>query len=172
MDPLIKMGSIEWQSNLTSCPRRIWVCFPMENLRVESLADVTERKPPQRVLFTYYQGDINSVVDEHFERALKKATLPKDLSTRGSSSPKDLPISKSRSRAKAVKSGLCWSTLSHACSERSLKTVSRKLDRQALISVLPIWWLLRRSYHCIAVWLKNNKEVFNIFKSLFCTQRK
>ncbi|XP_073685129.1 uncharacterized protein [Garra rufa] len=36
------------------------------------------RDPPQ--LFTYYQGDINTAVDEHFFRALNKATTPKDLS--------------------------------------------------------------------------------------------
>ncbi|KAG9351350.1 hypothetical protein JZ751_022598 [Albula glossodonta] len=36
----------------------------------------------QSVLFTYFQGDINSVVDEHFSRALNKATKPKDLSTK------------------------------------------------------------------------------------------
>ncbi|XP_067229432.1 transcription cofactor vestigial-like protein 1 [Chanodichthys erythropterus] len=29
------------------------------------------------VLFTYFQGDINSMVDEHFSRALSKATKPK-----------------------------------------------------------------------------------------------
>lgn len=29
------------------------------------------------VLLTYFQGDINSMVDEHFSRALGKATKPK-----------------------------------------------------------------------------------------------
>ncbi|XP_066571279.1 transcription cofactor vestigial-like protein 1 isoform X2 [Amia ocellicauda] len=38
------------------------------------------------VLFTYFQGDINSVVDEHFSRALNKANKPKDLSTKSKSS--------------------------------------------------------------------------------------
>jgi len=28
------------------------------------------------VLLTYFQGDINSMVDEHFSRALSKATKP------------------------------------------------------------------------------------------------
>ncbi|XP_076130608.1 uncharacterized protein LOC143112240 [Alosa pseudoharengus] len=74
----------------------------MENMRVESLAEVSERNTPQRVLFTYYQGDINSVVDEHFSRALKKANLPKDLSIKASS-PKDPQVSKPRSRTKAIK---------------------------------------------------------------------
>ncbi|XP_062393223.1 transcription cofactor vestigial-like protein 1 [Sardina pilchardus] len=74
----------------------------MENLRGESVAEASERKAPQRVLFTYYQGDINSVVDEHFSRALKKASLPKDLSTKASS-PRDPHVSKPRSRTKGIK---------------------------------------------------------------------
>lgn len=36
----------------------------------------------QSVVFTYFQGDINSVVDEHFSRALSNAKNPQDLSTR------------------------------------------------------------------------------------------
>ncbi|NXP77644.1 VGLL1 protein, partial [Ramphastos sulfuratus] len=35
----------------------------------------------QSVVFTYFQGDINSVVDEHFSRALSNAKNPQDLST-------------------------------------------------------------------------------------------
>lgn len=42
------------------------------------------RDPPQ--LFTYYQGDINTAVDEHFFRALNKATTPKDLSIKAKDS--------------------------------------------------------------------------------------
>lgn len=38
--------------------------------------------PSQSVIHTYYQGDINTVVDEHFFRALNKSSMPKDLSTR------------------------------------------------------------------------------------------
>lgn len=34
----------------------------------------------QSVVFTYFQGDINSVVDEHFSRALSGAKNPQDLS--------------------------------------------------------------------------------------------
>ncbi|XP_029463669.1 transcription cofactor vestigial-like protein 1 [Rhinatrema bivittatum] len=34
------------------------------------------------VVFTYFQGDINSVVDEHFSRALRNAKNPHDLSTK------------------------------------------------------------------------------------------
>lgn len=34
------------------------------------------------VVFTYYQGDINSVVDEHFSRALRNTKDPQDLSTK------------------------------------------------------------------------------------------
>ncbi|KGL72507.1 Transcription cofactor vestigial-like 1, partial [Tinamus guttatus] len=36
----------------------------------------------QCVVFTYFQGDINSVVDEHFSRALSNAKNPQDLSTK------------------------------------------------------------------------------------------
>uniref|UniRef100_A0A8D0BQ87 Vestigial like family member 1 n=1 Tax=Salvator merianae TaxID=96440 RepID=A0A8D0BQ87_SALMN len=34
----------------------------------------------QYVVFTYFQGDINSVVDEHFSRALSSTKTPQDLS--------------------------------------------------------------------------------------------
>uniref|UniRef100_A0A8C8SN10 Vestigial like family member 1 n=1 Tax=Pelusios castaneus TaxID=367368 RepID=A0A8C8SN10_9SAUR len=34
------------------------------------------------VVFTYFQGDINSVIDEHFSRALSSAKSPQDLSTK------------------------------------------------------------------------------------------
>ncbi|XP_006633056.1 transcription cofactor vestigial-like protein 2 [Lepisosteus oculatus] len=40
------------------------------------------------VLFTYFQGDISSMVDEHFSRALNKANKPKDLSTKSKSKSK------------------------------------------------------------------------------------
>ncbi|XP_067289605.1 transcription cofactor vestigial-like protein 1 isoform X2 [Pseudorasbora parva] len=66
------------------------------------------KDPPQ--LFTYYQGDINTAVDEHFFRALNKATIPKDLSTKAKDSnrtPKsDVPSSSSSPWAF---SGLTWS---------------------------------------------------------------
>lgn len=39
----------------------------------------------QYAVFTYFQGDINSVVDEHFSRALSVAKNPQDLSQRRSS---------------------------------------------------------------------------------------
>ncbi len=42
------------------------------------------KDPPK--LFTYYQGDINTAVDEHFFRALNKVTTPKDLSTKAKDS--------------------------------------------------------------------------------------
>ncbi|KAJ8266941.1 hypothetical protein GJAV_G00136420 [Gymnothorax javanicus] len=51
-----------------------------------SPAAVRTEKQSQSVLFTYFQGDINSVVDEHFSRALNKANKPKDLSTKSKSS--------------------------------------------------------------------------------------
>ncbi|NWT57979.1 VGLL1 protein, partial [Erythrocercus mccallii] len=36
----------------------------------------------QSVVFTYFQGDINSMIDEHFSRALSNAKNPQDLSTK------------------------------------------------------------------------------------------
>lgn len=36
----------------------------------------------QSVVFTYFQGDINSMVDQHFSRALGNAKNPQDLSTK------------------------------------------------------------------------------------------
>ncbi|XP_053130158.1 transcription cofactor vestigial-like protein 1 [Hemicordylus capensis] len=39
----------------------------------------------QYAVFTYFQGDINSVVDEHFSRALSTAKNPQDLSRKSSS---------------------------------------------------------------------------------------
>lgn len=57
------------------------------------------KDPPQ--LFTYYQGDINTAVDEHFFRALNKATIPKDLSIKAKDSSRtprfDIPSSSSSS---------------------------------------------------------------------------
>ncbi|KAJ8347919.1 hypothetical protein SKAU_G00265080 [Synaphobranchus kaupii] len=47
---------------------------------------VRAEEQSQSILFTYFQGDINSVVDEHFSRALNKANKPKDLSTKNKSS--------------------------------------------------------------------------------------
>ncbi|KAK2823056.1 hypothetical protein Q7C36_019656 [Tachysurus vachellii] len=37
---------------------------------------------PQSVIVTYYEGDINTVVNEHFIRALGKNCVPKDLSVK------------------------------------------------------------------------------------------
>ncbi|XP_074863995.1 transcription cofactor vestigial-like protein 1 [Carettochelys insculpta] len=36
----------------------------------------------QSVVLTYFQGDLNSVIDEHFSRALSNAKNPQDLSTK------------------------------------------------------------------------------------------
>lgn len=36
------------------------------------------------VLLTYFQGDINSMVDEHFSRALSQAVKPKEKSAQTS----------------------------------------------------------------------------------------
>lgn len=37
---------------------------------------------PRSVVVTYYEGDINTVVDEHFFRALSRNNTPKDLSVK------------------------------------------------------------------------------------------
>ncbi|XP_056103663.1 transcription cofactor vestigial-like protein 1 isoform X2 [Rhinichthys klamathensis goyatoka] len=71
-------------------------------------------------LFTYYQGDINTAVDEHFFRALNKATIPKDLSTKAKESnrtPKsDAPLSSSP----WAFSGLTWSKSTHSSGSSKL----------------------------------------------------
>ncbi|KAM3912275.1 transcription cofactor vestigial-like protein 1 [Leptodactylus fuscus] len=61
----------------------------MEDLR-KSPAEYRAKEQPVKttemgsrcVVFTYYQGDINSVVDEHFSRALRNTKDPQDLSTK------------------------------------------------------------------------------------------
>nr|XP_008119690.2 PREDICTED: transcription cofactor vestigial-like protein 1 [Anolis carolinensis] len=58
--------------------------------RKENDAKLSKSKQPvktewgaQYVVFTYFQGDINSVVDEHFSRALSSTKIPQDLSRKG-----------------------------------------------------------------------------------------
>ncbi|KAM4665081.1 transcription cofactor vestigial-like protein 1 isoform 1-T2 [Discoglossus pictus] len=58
----------------------------MEDLR-KSPMELKHKEQPVKtewgnrcVIFTYYQGDINSVVDEHFSRALRNTKDPQDLS--------------------------------------------------------------------------------------------
>ncbi|XP_051972571.1 transcription cofactor vestigial-like protein 1 [Xyrauchen texanus] len=71
------------------------------------------KDPPQ--LFTYYQGDINTAVDEHFFRALNKATIPTDLSTKAKESNRTSisDVSPSSSSSWAF-SGLTWSKSPHS----------------------------------------------------------
>ncbi|XP_050977824.1 transcription cofactor vestigial-like protein 1 isoform X1 [Labeo rohita] len=69
------------------------------------------RDPPQ--LFTYYQGDINTAVDEHFFRALNKATTPKDLSIKAKDSHR-IPKSEVPSSSSWASSGLTWSKTAHS----------------------------------------------------------
>ncbi|XP_072287158.1 transcription cofactor vestigial-like protein 1 [Pyxicephalus adspersus] len=64
----------------------------MEELRKSPVEYRTKEHPVQTtkmgsqcVVFTYYQGDINSVVDEHFSRALRNTKDPQDLSTKSRS---------------------------------------------------------------------------------------
>ncbi|XP_016358596.1 transcription cofactor vestigial-like protein 1 isoform X2 [Sinocyclocheilus anshuiensis] len=86
----------------------------MENRVLKRSEDCKD--PPQ--LFTYYQGDINTAVDEHFFRALNKATTPKDLSTKAKDSnrtPKsDVPSSSWAS------SGLTWPKSTHSSGSSKL----------------------------------------------------
>nr|XP_005990402.1 PREDICTED: transcription cofactor vestigial-like protein 1 [Latimeria chalumnae] len=55
--------------------------FP--NLIKDKGCFVEAQSSSQSVVHTYFQGDINSVIDEHFTRALSKANKPKDLRTKG-----------------------------------------------------------------------------------------
>ncbi|XP_059400641.1 transcription cofactor vestigial-like protein 1 [Carassius carassius] len=75
-------------------------------------------KDPPR-LFTYYQGDINTAVDEHFFRALNKATTPKDLSTKAKDSNRtskaNVPSSSSW-----TSSGLTWPKSTHTSGSSKL----------------------------------------------------
>lgn len=48
----------------------------------------------QYVVFTYFQGDINSVVDEHFSRALSAARNPQDLTPKNRGEDELLKINK------------------------------------------------------------------------------
>jgi len=52
----------------------------------DRLSEQSEQCKDSPQLFTYYQGDINTAVDEHFFRALNKATIPKDLSIKAKES--------------------------------------------------------------------------------------
>nr|XP_020827431.1 transcription cofactor vestigial-like protein 1 isoform X1 [Phascolarctos cinereus]XP_020827432.1 transcription cofactor vestigial-like protein 1 isoform X1 [Phascolarctos cinereus]XP_020827434.1 transcription cofactor vestigial-like protein 1 isoform X1 [Phascolarctos cinereus] len=60
----------------------------MDEMKKSSLRLTRDKQQPiktewssQYVLFTYFHGDINSVVDEHFSRALSNTKKPKELST-------------------------------------------------------------------------------------------
>ncbi|XP_077098738.1 uncharacterized protein LOC143749920 [Siphateles boraxobius] len=85
----------------------------MEDRRLEHSEECKDS--PQ--LFTYYQGDINTAVDEHFFRALNKATIPKDLSTKvkesNRTSKSDAPLSSSSASPWAFP-GLTWSKSPHS----------------------------------------------------------
>ncbi|XP_076203067.1 transcription cofactor vestigial-like protein 1 isoform X5 [Aptenodytes patagonicus] len=70
--------------------KAFWGCWllKMEETRKLSPKPCKSKEPvktewgSQSVVFTYFQGDINSVVDEHFSRALSNAKNPQDLSTK------------------------------------------------------------------------------------------
>ncbi|KQK75415.1 transcription cofactor vestigial-like protein 1 [Amazona aestiva] len=65
-----------------------WWLLKMEETRKLSPKPCKSKEPvktewgAQSVVFTYFQGDINSVVDEHFSRALSNVKNPQDLSTK------------------------------------------------------------------------------------------
>ncbi|XP_051972701.1 transcription cofactor vestigial-like protein 3 [Xyrauchen texanus] len=81
----------------------------MEDRQLERSEAKDFKDRPQ--LFTYYQGDINTAVDEHFFRALNRSTIPKDLSTKAKDSNRTSDVSPSSSSSWA--SGLAWSKSSH-----------------------------------------------------------
>ncbi|XP_043829721.1 transcription cofactor vestigial-like protein 1 [Dromiciops gliroides] len=71
----------------------------MDEMKESSLRLTRDKQQPIKtewssryVLFTYFQGDINSVVDEHFSRALSNTKKPKDVST-GDRSEASIPDS-------------------------------------------------------------------------------
>uniref|UniRef100_A0A3B4EA35 Uncharacterized protein n=1 Tax=Pygocentrus nattereri TaxID=42514 RepID=A0A3B4EA35_PYGNA len=41
------------------------------------MVELKTKQQSETLLYTYFQGDINSKVDEHFSRALRKLTKPK-----------------------------------------------------------------------------------------------
>ncbi|KAK1800610.1 hypothetical protein P4O66_005816, partial [Electrophorus voltai] len=85
------------------------------------------RGPSQSIILTYYHGDINTVVDEHFFRALNKTSMPKDLSTksreiqRSSKSDVSTPTSWSPSWSKSLESA-STSSMSQASSSETVQT--------------------------------------------------
>ncbi|XP_016093356.1 transcription cofactor vestigial-like protein 1 [Sinocyclocheilus grahami] len=81
----------------------------MENRVLKRSEDC--KNPPQ--LFTYYQGDINTAVDEHFFRALNKATTPKDLSTKAKDSSRTPKSDVPSSSSSWASSGLTWTKSTH-----------------------------------------------------------
>ncbi|XP_052423931.1 uncharacterized protein LOC127966757 [Carassius gibelio] len=86
------------------------------------------KDPPQ--LFTYYQGDINTAVDEHFFRALNKATTPKDLSTKAKDSNR---IPKSDVPSSSWASGVTWSKSTHSSSSKLAQLTTMGPPSQGVI---------------------------------------
>lgn len=52
----------------------------MEKTGIQLQRPIKTEWNPRCVLFTYFQGDISSVVDEHFSRALRNVRSPEGLS--------------------------------------------------------------------------------------------
>ncbi|TRY99288.1 hypothetical protein DNTS_022835 [Danionella cerebrum] len=87
------------------------------------------KESPQ--VFTYFQGDINTAVDEHFFRALNKATIPKDLSTKAKESNRTLKDTPSSSWAF---SGITWSKPTHSSSKLTqLSSIEPQAQSQGVI---------------------------------------
>lgn len=96
------LGTWSWILSLWPVWFFFWLCFfdlffcfcrdcwslKMEETRKLSPKPSKSKEPvktewgSQSVVFTYFQGDINSMVDEHFSRALSNAKNPQDLSTK------------------------------------------------------------------------------------------
>lgn len=77
----------EWRAVVPSC--NVCCCCVWCMLYVEWEMNMEDRREEKHtmassrsVIVTYYEGDINTVVDEHFFRALSKNSTPKDLSVK------------------------------------------------------------------------------------------
>ncbi|KAI4897298.1 hypothetical protein NFI96_024665 [Prochilodus magdalenae] len=88
----------------------------------ESLAEAKAEQQSGSLLYTYFQGDINSMVDEHFSRALSKVAKPKGDSSRNK---------KTRKSAKTEQpSSSSWDMQSHPHFESTYAPARIQLGRR------------------------------------------
>lgn len=69
---IIKHNNLDDKCTVSAVPRSV-----MEEGLGHPVAKKTKEESGS-VLLTYFQGDINSMVDEHFSRALSQANKPKE----------------------------------------------------------------------------------------------